>query len=142
MKTCQDIMTSEPTCSTPQQSIEDIARMMKQENVGAIPVVDDESNRKLVGIITDRDIVLKVVAANQDPGAIRVDAVMSSDLVFCHPGDSLDEAQEAMRGHQVRRLPIVDAEQKLVGIIAQKDVAENNPNAKATGEMLREISRD
>lgn len=135
-------MTSELKCSTPQQSIEDIARMMKEENVGSIPVVDDEANRKLLGIITDRDIVLKVVAANQNPGAVRVEAVMTSDLVFCHPEDSLEVAQEAMQGHQVRRLPIVDGEQKLVGIIAQKDVAENNSNAKATGEMVREISRD
>ena len=85
MKTCQDIMTAEPKCSTAQQSIDAIARMMKEEDVGAIPVVDDESNRKLLGIVTDRDIVLKVVALQQDPGSTRVDAVMSCDLVFCIP---------------------------------------------------------
>ena len=142
MKTCQDIMTAEPKCSTPQQTAEDLARMMKEEDVGAIPVVDDSSNRKLLGIVTDRDIVLKVIAAHQDPSTTRADAVMSSDLVFCHPEDSLDQAREAMEEHQVRRLPIVDAGQRLVGIIAQKDLAEDNPNIEATGEMLKEISRD
>ncbi|HKY63125.1 MAG TPA: CBS domain-containing protein [bacterium] len=142
MKTCQDIMTPDPQCATPQQKIEDIARMMKEEDVGAIPIVDDRKSRKLVGILTDRDIVLKVIAAHQDASAVRADSVMSSDLVFCRPGDPWTQALQAMEDHQVRRLPVVDESQKLVGIIAQKDLAENNPNLESTGELLKEISRD
>ncbi|HKX13119.1 MAG TPA: CBS domain-containing protein [bacterium] len=142
MKTCREIMTENPKCATAQRSIEEVAQMMKEEDVGAIPIVDDESNRKLIGIVTDRDIVLKVVADHQDPGMVRADAVMSSELAFCHPQDNLAQAMEAMEDHQVRRLPVVDGEQKLIGIIAQKDLAESNPNFHATGEMLKEISRD
>lgn len=141
MKTCQDVMTADPRCATSQQTINEVAQLMKEKDVGAIPVVDDKSNGKLIGILTDRDIVLKVVAGRQDAQSVRVDAVMSSDLVFGHPGDSLEEARETMQEHQVRRLPIVDESQKLVGIVSQKDIAEQGENVEATGKMVQEISR-
>jgi len=142
MKTCQEVMTAAPRCATARHTIEQVAQMMKEEDVGAIPVIDDQANGKLVGIVTDRDIVLKVVAAHQDANSVRVDSVMNSSLVFGHPEDSLDEAREAMKEHQIRRLPIVDESQKLLGIISQKDVAEESSSVAATGEMVKEISRD
>ena len=96
---------------------------MKVGNVGSIPVVEDEQNRKLVGIVTDRDLALHIVAEGRDAKSTKVGAVMTANVVTCQADDDLQKALDAMAAHQLRRIPVVDGANKLVGIIAQADVA-------------------
>jgi len=109
---------------------------MKDEDVGSVPVVDDG---RLVGILTDRDIVIRAVAERRDPQAVKVDEVASRELVTVEPEQDLDEALTLMARHQVRRLPVVEGEQ-LVGMLAQADVALEEKEKKV-GEVLEEISK-
>jgi len=118
----QDVMTRDPSCVTPDSPARDAARIMKEEDVGIVPVVDDQSSRKLVGVVTDRDLAIRIVAAERD-GAMRVGEVMSkSGLATCSPDEDIDKAMDAMAAEQVRRIPIVDERGSLVGIVSQADV--------------------
>jgi CBS domain-containing protein len=129
-------MTSNPTTCEPQASVVDAAKVMAQEDVGSIPIV--ESNR-LVGVVTDRDIVIRVVAEGRDPQSVTVGDVASRDLVTVSPDDDLDRALQLMAENQVRRLPIVEGD-KLVGIVAQRDVALQGAD-RETGQVVEQISR-
>jgi CBS domain-containing protein len=136
-KTIQDAMTSNPKTVTTDQTVVDAARIMKQEDAGIVPIVDGQ---KLVGVITDRDIAIKVVAEGKDTQTTKVTEIASRDLVTIDPQQNLDEALRLMAQHQVRRLPVVEEDGKLVGILAQADVARTADDAK-TGEVVEEISK-
>lgn len=114
---------------------------MKNENIGPIPVIENEQTNKLVGIVTDRDLALKVVADERDPKSTKVDEVMTRKVVTCRPEDDLQKALDAMSEHQLRRIPVVDDDNKLVGIIAQADVATRVNQPQKTAEMVKEISQ-
>ena len=114
---------------------------MQSENVGSIPVVENEQTRKLVGIVTDRDLALKVVAKALDARTTKVGAVMSRKVVTCRADDAVEKALEAMAEHQLRRIPIVDNDYRIVGIIAQADVATRVNQPAKTAEMVKEISQ-
>src|SRR5574341_762990 len=120
---CSEVMTKDPASCLPSDTAFDAAGLMKSEDVGSIPVVSDKQTRKLVGIVTDRDLAVNVVAEGQDPKRTKIEQVMTTDVVTCHPDDDLTEAFDLMEAHQVRRIPIVDDNDCLVGIIAQADVA-------------------
>ncbi len=137
--TCRDAMTPNPVSCTTKDSVIDSARLMKDKDVGPVPVVDDRDSQKLVGIITDRDIAVKVVAAGRDAQRTAIGDVMSRDLVTCRPEDDLKEAIAAMAARQVRRIPIVDEERHLLGIIAQADVALCE-SPEMTGMVVENIS--
>jgi CBS domain-containing protein len=122
--------------ASPSQSLAEAADVMKDEDVGSVPVVDDG---RLVGILTDRDIVIRAVAERRDPQAVKVDEVASRELVTVEPEQDLDEALTLMARHQVRRLPVVEGGQ-LVGMIAQADVALEEKEKKV-GEVIEEISK-
>jgi CBS domain-containing protein len=109
---------------------------MKGEDVGSVPVVDDG---RLIGMVTDRDIVVRAVAERRDPQAVTVDEIATRELVTVEPEQDLDEALALMAHHQVRRLPVVE-EGRLVGMLAQADVA-LEAKEKKVGEMLEEISK-
>lgn len=141
MKTCNDVMTANPACCIAKDSVEKVAMMMKHEHVGPIPVVEDESSKKLIGIVTDRDLVLKVIAEGKDPQNTRVDEVMTRDPVRCTPADDLEDILETMARHQVRRIPVVDDENRVIGILSQADVATRSDNDKRTAEVVKEISQ-
>ena len=115
---------------------------MKQENVGSIPVVQDHQTRTLVGIVTDRDLTVKVIAAGRNPATTRVDEVMTRNPVTCHEDDDFDRCLETMEQHQVRRMPIVDHRGTIVGIVAQGDVATRGGEPERTAELVAEISED
>jgi CBS domain-containing protein len=132
----QELMSSNPRTVSSDQTIVDAARVMRDENVGLIPVVDGE---RLVGTVTDRDIAIRVVAEQQDPAATKVQEIASTDLVTIDPQQDLDEALRLMAQHQVRRLPVVEEDGRLVGIVAQADVARAGSDAQ-TGELVQEIS--
>src|SRR4051812_41769563 len=123
--TCGSVMTRNPSCCLAGDSVSTAARIMKQEDVGPVLVVSDSNSNHLVGIVTDRDIALNVVAEGRDPYSTRVDSVMTSHPVVCHPDDDVSEAVKVMSEYQVRRIPVVDEDGCLVGIIAQADIARN-----------------
>jgi CBS domain-containing protein len=135
-KHVKDAMTSEVKTATPSQSLTDAAKLMKQEDVGSVPVVD---GNRLVGLLTDRDIVVRGIADGSDPNAVQVGAIASRDVVTVRPDDDLDEALRLMAQHQVRRLPVVDDGQ-LVGVVATADVA-HEAKEKDVGHVVEEISR-
>jgi CBS domain-containing protein len=133
----RDAMTSNPTTVTAEQTVADAAKIMKQEDAGVVPIVDGE---RLVGVITDRDIAITVVAEGKDPQTTTVTEIASSNLVTIDPQQELDEALRLMAQHQVRRLPVVEEDGRLVGILAQADVA-GHASAEQTGEVVEEISQ-
>lgn len=140
MKTCGDVMTPEPRCCLVEDATVKAAQFMKEENVGSIPVIEDAGSKKLVGIITDRDITIHVVAKNLIPSEVRVGDAMSRDPIVCRQNDSASKAVEAMAAHQVRRIPVVDDQNHLVGIISQGDIALRLNDPEVTGEVVAEIS--
>jgi CBS domain-containing protein len=124
----------------PHDTVADVARLMKDEDIGPVPIVQDQDSRKLVGIVTDRDLALKVVADDLDATTTRVSDVMTTDLVTCREDDDINVALQAMSRNQLRRIPVVDAGNILVGIIAQADVATRMNEPEKTGEVVKEIS--
>lgn len=132
----KELMTVKPRTVNTGDSIVDAAKLMKGEDTGVAPIVDGD---KLVGVITDRDIAVRVVAEGRDPQATKVDEIASQNLVTIDPQQDLDEALRLMAQHQVRRLPVVEEDGKLVGIIAQADVARHADSSR-TGEVVEEIS--
>lgn len=135
-KSVKDAMTSEVKTATPSQSLTDAAKLMKLEDVGSIPVVDGD---RLIGVLTDRDIVVRGIADGSDPNAVQVGTIASRDVVTVRSDDDLDEALRLMAQHQVRRLPVVDDGQ-LVGVVATADVA-HEAKEKDVGHVVEEISK-
>ena len=132
----KEIMTRNPRTVTPEAHLTEVARLMKTEDVGIIPVVDGGS-QNLVGVVTDRDIALRVVAEGRDPNAVSVREVMSTNVRTCREDDSVDDVMKIMGADQVRRVPIVDERGSLVGIVAQADVvldAKSDKKAERTSE--------
>jgi CBS domain-containing protein len=139
----QDIMSRNPSCVTPDTSIADAARLMKEENVGVVPVVESESSKKLVGVLTDRDIAVRAVAEGRDGATTSVGHIMTSDVRTTAPTDSVKEVMDLMGSEQVRRVPVVDERGALVGIIAQADIvleAKDNKEAEKTIEKISQPS--
>jgi CBS domain-containing protein len=133
-----EVMTQRPRAVTPQTSVREAAQLMEQEDVGSLPVVDDGA--RLVGIVTDRDVAVRVVGGGLDPDKSVVGDVASTDVLALTPEHDLDEALKLMAREQVRRVPIVVRENELVGMLAQADVARAEKD-KATGEVVEAISR-
>jgi len=133
-----EVMTDRPRAVTPQTSVRDAARLMEEEDVGSLPVV--EEGARLVGILTDRDVAIRVVGHGLDPDSTPVAQVATSDLVALTPDHDLDEALRLMAQEQVRRLPIVVRENELVGMLSQADVARVGKE-KVTGEVVEAISQ-
>ena len=132
----REAMTTQPKSVESSTSVVDAARLMEAENVGSVPVVEDG---RLVGMITDRDIATRVVGGGKDPQSTTVREIASRDLVTVDPQQDLDEALRLMAQHQVRRLPVVEEDGRLVGILAQADVAREGDD-RATGQMVQQIS--
>jgi CBS domain-containing protein len=130
-------MTENPRVAGRDLLVTEAAAIMRTEDVGSLPVVE---NDRLVGVLTDRDIVVRVVAEGRDAGATSVGEVISNDLVTVTPEQSLDEALALMARHQVRRLPVVEEDGRLVGVVAQADVA-REARGEETGGLVEEISR-
>ena len=135
METIKDIMTKEVECCSLLDNIYEVAVKMKDLNVGAIPIVDEE---KLVGMITDRDIVIRGVA-EKNPGSTKVEEIMSDHLVTVTPETTTDEAAQLMAEHQIRRLPVVEGE-NLIGIVSLGDLATNQLTDEQAGDALSDIS--
>jgi CBS domain-containing protein len=133
----RDVMTSNPRSLESGSSVVEAARLMRDEDTGIVPIVEGE---RLVGTVTDRDIAIRVVAEGKSLESVTVGEIASRELVTIDPRQDLDEALRLMARHQVRRLPVVEEDGKLVGIVAQKDVAMHASEAQ-TGEVVEDISR-
>ena len=137
----QDIMSNNPRTVTPQTSVQEAARLMKDENVGILPVVESEGSRRLVGVVTDRDIALRHVAEGHASPDCPVREAMSENVASARPDTDVDDVMDLMGREQVRRVPIVDERGSLVGIVAQADIvreAKDDRKAEKTVERISE----
>lgn len=132
----RDVMTSNPTTCTPTATVIDAAKVMAREDVGPVPVVEGD---RLVGLVTDRDIIVRAVAEGRDVKSTKVADIASKDLVTVTPDEQLDRALKLMSQHQVRRIPVVEGE-RVVGIVSQADVA-RAADEEQTGEVVQQISK-
>ena len=133
----RDVMTPNPRTVEPSSTVQEAAKVMRDEDVGPVPIVE---NGSVTGIVTDRDIVLNVVAEGKDVTSTPVSEIASGDLITIDPEQTLDEALRLMAQHQVRRLPVCEEDGRLVGIVAQADIALQSDDAR-TGEVVEEISK-
>jgi CBS domain-containing protein len=136
-RSIQKLMTANPCAIDADKSVEYAAKMMRDENVGFAPIVE---GKRLIGTLTDRDVAIGVVAEGKDPRSTSVRAVASKQVVTIDPQQSLDEALRLMAKHQVRRLPVVEEDGRLIGVVAQADIA-REAGVAATGGLVEDISR-
>ena len=141
MKKCNEVMTKNLVCCLPNDSVAKAAELMKSENIGSIPVIENEQTQKLVGIVTDRDLALKIVAGGRDSKSMKAEEVMTREVVTCRAEDDLQKALDAMSEHKLRRIPVVDNNNGIVGIIAQADVATRVDQPEKTAAVVRGISQ-
>ena len=136
----QEIMAKNPRTVTPEASVREAARLMQQEDVGVLPVVDSDTDRRLVGMITDRDIAIRVVAEGRDGESARVREIMSEQPRSARPTADVEEVLELMGREKVRRIPITDEKGRLVGIVAQADLARSSTSDRKVEETVEKIS--
>jgi len=131
------VMTRNAECIKPDASVQEAAKRMKSLDVGALPVCD---NDRLVGVITDRDIAVRSVAEGHDPKADRVQGTMTPDLVYCFEDEDAADAARRMQEKQIRRLPVLNRDKRLVGIVSLGDLAVEARDDKLSGETLERVS--
>ena len=136
----RDVMSNSPVCCTPGDTAQKVANLLCQNNVGSLPVVESEQTRKLVGMITDRDLCCSVVARGLDPKEAKIANSMTLSPVSCRDGDNVDKCERAMQEHQVRRIPVVDGEGCVIGIVSQADLALKERPEKVS-KTVAEISK-
>jgi len=130
-------MTPNPKCISPEDSLQDAARMMRNLDVGPLPVCD---NDRLAGMITDRDIVINAVAEGRNPQTTKVREAMTGDILYCFEDQDLEEAARMMQEHQVRRLVVLNRNKRMVGIVSLGDLATETGDARKSGEVLQDVS--
>lgn len=136
----RDIMTTDVSVCNPETDLNYVARMMQDRDCGGIPVVQDADTMRPIGFVTDRDIVIRALARNQDVLSLCAGDVMSVDVLTVHPEMSLDQCVKAMEQRQVRRAVVVDRNGKCCGILSQADIARKGASEQETAELVREIS--
>lgn len=136
-----EIMTSQPVCVTPDTPIQEAARLMKDQNVGMLPVVQNEGSKQLIGVITDRDITIRHVAEGHTSAACPVSEAMTDNVTTASPESDVGEVMAIMGREQVRRIPIVDERGELVGVVAQADVVLHARDDKKAEQTIEEISQ-
>ncbi|MEQ1763009.1 MAG: CBS domain-containing protein [Pyrinomonadaceae bacterium] len=136
----KDVMTADPVCCTADMGLQEVARLMLDNDCGCIPVVDGKKTKRPLGTITDRDITIRTVADGKNPIELTVSDAMSPNAITVTPLMSLDECCDLMEKHRVRRLPVIDEAGKCCGIIAQADIAVNAGQRK-TAEVVQEVSK-
>jgi CBS domain-containing protein len=141
MKKCKEVMTKDPVCCLPNNLVSEAAELMRKDHIGSIPVIENEQSKKLIGIVTDRDLALKIVAEGLDAKSTKVEVVMTHKVITRRSNDDLQKALDSMAKYQLRRIPIVDKDNKILGIIAQADVATRVDHPKKTAAMMKEISQ-
>jgi len=141
MKKCNEVMTKNPVCCLPNDTVSKVAQLMKSKDFGSVPIIENEQTKKLIGIVTDRDLALKIVAEGRDPKSTNAEEVMTRKVVTCRGEDDVQKALDAMSDHQLRRIPVVDNDNRIVWIIAQADVATRVDQPAKTAEVFKDISQ-
>ena len=137
---CKDMMTQKVVCCLPDDKVAKAAKKMKKTDIGSVPVVENKENKILIGIITDRDLALKVIGKGRKPQSTKIKKVMTKNVVTCLANDDLQKAMNLMSENQLRRIPIVDKNNRVVGIISQADIATRLNQAEKTAEVIKDIS--
>ena len=119
----KEVMSVNPACCTPNDSAQNVAKKMCDLNVGSIPVVVDQQSRALVGMITDRDLCCRVLAHGLDPNQTKIQEFVTYNPATCRDGENVERCERLMQEHQVPRIPVVDRDNQVIGIVAQADVA-------------------
>ena len=136
----RDVMTTDPVCCLPEDTAQKAAQVLRDNNVGSVPVVSDHQSRKLVGMITDRDLCLSIVAEGLNPRSTAIEKYISVKPIACRDGENLEHCARAMQQHQVRRIPIVDGAGQCIGIVSQADLALKFKPEKVS-QTVAEISK-
>jgi CBS domain-containing protein len=137
----RDVMTTSPACCIPNDTVIRAARIMKEMDTGIVPVVESDRSRKLVGVVTDRDLCLWVVAEGQDPKTVQVQSCMTTHLVSCEPDEAVEKAMDLMREHLIRRILVVDRQGLIQGVVSIADVVRNSDLSSTTiHETLKQVS--
>lgn len=136
----REVMTPNPACCTPDSALRDVAVMMEQNDCGLIPVVDSFANMIPVGTITDRDIAIRAVAANQNPMDMKASDIMTADIATVTPQTGIEECFRVMEDREIRRVVVTDEQGKCCGIVAQADIVQTDLNPARTNKVIREIS--
>jgi CBS domain-containing protein len=139
--TIKDVMTPNPSCCVPEHSSVLAARIMKDKNVGIVPVVETEAQRKLIGVVTDRDLCLAVVATGRHPDSVRIREVMTDTIVTCQAEDDVQSAADLMHENQVRRVPVVDERGFLQGMVSTADILQRSDlSSDTTHKTLKKVT--
>ena len=133
----RDIMTSDPVCVSERDSIREVARIMAREDTGVVPVVD---GKKVIGMITDRDIVVRLVAEGKDPANANVNEAMTKNVRAVKENDTVNDVLNVMSGSQVRRVPVINDRNEIVGIVSMKDLADTGNQDGKIGKAVENIS--
>jgi CBS domain-containing protein len=136
----KDVMSESVTCCSPDARLPEVARAMIECDCGETPVVDAKERMRPIGVVTDRDIVVRAVAAEQDTRELKASECMTSPCITTTPEASVDECMELMRQHKIRRVPVVDDRGGCCGIVAQADIA-RHASKRATGQVVNEVSK-
>jgi CBS domain-containing protein len=136
----REIMSRDPACCVLSDSAQTIAKILCDRNIGSMPVVADQQSRKLVGMITDRDLCCSVIAQGLDPKTTQIEKLISFPPMSCRDGENIETCERLMQEHQVRRVPIVDAEDRVIGIVSQADLALHD-KAERVSKTVAEISK-
>jgi CBS domain-containing protein len=136
----QEVMTKDPACCIPTMPLQQVARLMVDHDCGEIPVVESDASLRPIGVITDRDIVCRALAEGRNPMELTAGDCMTNTVVTVGSDKSVDECCKVMEHHQIRRVPVVDARGRCVGIVSQADIA-RRVSEKAVGEVVRDVSK-
>jgi CBS domain-containing protein len=139
-RSARDIMSDSPAVCTPETSSQDAARMMQDNDCGSLPVVESRNSMKLAGMVTDRDLALRVLGRGMDANT-PVREAMTKNVSSVKLDDDLNAVERVMTGQQVRRVPVVDGQDRVVGIVAQADLARELSGSKDVGRVVEKISR-
>jgi CBS domain-containing protein len=135
------IMTKDPSCCVPSDSAQRAATIMRHEHAGIVPVIDNEQSRRIVGVVTDRDLCMNVVAEGRDARTVPVEQCMTTTVVTASPNDSVEKVTELMRENQIRRIPVVNEQGDLLGIVALADVVGRSEiKPTQTHDTLKKVS--
>jgi CBS domain-containing protein len=119
----KEVMSENPVCCLPTDNAQAVAQMMCKHNIGSIPVVNDQQSKQLLGVITDRDLCCAVIAGGLDPRSTAIQKFVTANPVTCRDGENIDKCERAMQERQVRRIPVVDGQNSVIGIVSQADIA-------------------
>jgi len=136
----KEVMSQNPVCCLASDSAQSVARMMCERNIGSIPVVSDQQSKQLLGMITDRDLCCAVIAGGLDPKTTPIQKFITTKLITCRDGEDIDNCEKVMQEHQVRRVPVVDGQNHVIGIVSQADLALKG-KSEHVSKTVAEISK-